>query len=211
MTPQERAGLIHAPSCKCDNDTAHDIIVDGIATQIEAAERGAKEKLHSVLDFCKGAIEDAIYTEDGLDGSAGQSVIEMIDKAQKGLASGCQHCLLQYAEGFRDGQAETVKVYDNRCIEHSETEFRRGFRAGQEKERQNIIHASYSEEERKQIELVGFNAAREKFKTVEISCRQLLRVIERITFVTEENQTPILRLLRMRGVKLARRIQDMKP
>ncbi len=35
---------------------------------------GARE----VIEFCKGALEDAIYCEDGLDGLAGERVIKMI-------------------------------------------------------------------------------------------------------------------------------------
>ena len=39
------------------------------------------EKLVEALDFSRGAIEDAIYLDDGLDGDAGQAVIKMIDEA----------------------------------------------------------------------------------------------------------------------------------
>jgi hypothetical protein len=34
-----------------------------------------------VLDFCRGAIEDAIGLDDGLDGAAGQAVLTMIANA----------------------------------------------------------------------------------------------------------------------------------
>lgn len=37
---------------------------------------------HAALDFARGAIEDAIYTEDGLDGDAGQCVLQIIDEAR---------------------------------------------------------------------------------------------------------------------------------
>ena len=36
------------------------------------------EEAREVIEFCKGALEDAIYCEDGLDGLAGERVIKMI-------------------------------------------------------------------------------------------------------------------------------------
>lgn len=38
-------------------------------------------RLQETLEFAKGAIMDAIYLEDGLDGAAGEAVLEMIDEA----------------------------------------------------------------------------------------------------------------------------------
>jgi hypothetical protein len=36
-----------------------------------------------VIDFCAGAIMDAIYTEDGLDGSVGENVLQMVAEWKK--------------------------------------------------------------------------------------------------------------------------------
>ena len=39
------------------------------------------ERLRAALEFAKGAIEDAIGLEDGLDGATGESVLKMIEQA----------------------------------------------------------------------------------------------------------------------------------
>lgn len=81
----------------------------------EEARTDEQEKISRTLDFCKGAIEDAIYSEDGLDGSTGQGIIEMIGLAQKGLAEGCQHCSFQRNAALEEaaGVSEAQKHFDD--------------------------------------------------------------------------------------------------
>lgn len=77
-----------------------DIITPLISGVLEEARKGEQQKLSMVLDFCKGAIEDAIYSDDGLDSDAGQAVIKMIENAKNGLAEGCSHCELYAKEAI---------------------------------------------------------------------------------------------------------------
>ncbi len=79
-----------------------------------------------------------------------------------------------------------------------------GFRAGQEKERKSIIHASYSEEERKQIEAIGFNAAREKAQGI---------VEYELNFLTGPGVTqPKAQDLAFAKIgQIAQRIEEMEP
>ncbi len=45
---------------------------------------GRIKEAEVVIEFCKRAVEDAIYTEDGLDGSTGEALIkEILDYYKK--------------------------------------------------------------------------------------------------------------------------------
>lgn len=77
-----------------------DFKIRALLSRLEAAE----SKINLVLYFCKGAIRDAVESEDGLDGAAGESVVAMIEAARKGFYEGCRHCDFVRAEGFRSGQ-----------------------------------------------------------------------------------------------------------
>jgi len=49
----------------------------------EGKEKDREAALTAALQFAVGAIVDAIYTEDGLDGEAGERVLALIAEAQK--------------------------------------------------------------------------------------------------------------------------------
>jgi len=56
--------------------------LDGVINAMEGYSKQVRidenKKASEVIDFCKGAIDDAIYSEDGLDGLAGEAVLNMI-------------------------------------------------------------------------------------------------------------------------------------
>jgi len=67
-------------------------IAKRVTTQRDAAERTIKRRdaelqvlyvraraMRVALEFAEGAIGDAVYTEDGLDGDAGKAVLDMIN------------------------------------------------------------------------------------------------------------------------------------
>ncbi len=59
-------------------------------TEIQAATEVGETDPYFVLRFCRGAIEDAIGNDDGLDGAAGEAVLKMIAASlasQKSLAA----------------------------------------------------------------------------------------------------------------------------
>lgn len=62
-------------------------------------------------------------------------------------------------------------------------------------------------EDRKRIDAEGYRRGVEENAEVDRICRYLLRVIDRVTYVTDDKQTPILGLLRMHGVKLYKALQ----
>jgi hypothetical protein len=54
------------------------------ATEVQKAkDLAAVEALNNVLDFAVGAITDAIYHEDGLDGGTGERVLQLIAEVKK--------------------------------------------------------------------------------------------------------------------------------
>ena len=65
-----------------DNGVAYADILDDttkdLLTHIDAQERELAV-LRTALEFAEGAIENAIYTEDGLDGDTGKAVLDMIN------------------------------------------------------------------------------------------------------------------------------------
>ena len=66
--------------------------------QIELIDKRIK-MADDVIEFCEGAIRDAIYTEDGLDGGAGWKVLQMLYGYWK------EHCperYKRYQEELRD-------------------------------------------------------------------------------------------------------------
>ena len=75
----------------CEQAT-EELLDKHIQPLIEAAIREHK----NALEFARGAIEDAIYSEDGLDGGAGQIVINMITEVLDDKD--------EYESTFKDGE-----------------------------------------------------------------------------------------------------------
>ncbi len=66
---------------------------------------GGKEvNYFRILEICKGAISDAIYCEDGLDGSTGESIIEDIDELLKSNPVTCLECDHLIKENLKLGE-----------------------------------------------------------------------------------------------------------
>lgn len=100
-TNRTRAEQIHSKTCEDFTERLDHIAF--IEQALDEAVRNEQENISKTLDFCKGAIEDAIYLEDGLDGSAGEAVLKLIDAAKKGLAEGCNHCRLVRSDALKEG------------------------------------------------------------------------------------------------------------
>jgi hypothetical protein len=63
----------------------------------------------NLLEICKGAIDDAIYCEDGLDGATGQDIIKLINELLKENPPKCQECDHLIQENLKIG-AEKDKL-----------------------------------------------------------------------------------------------------
>lgn len=143
--------------------------------------------------------------------------VDLADRAGSGLDSWDseikEDCINEIDSALREyGEAEFHRGYglgetDGKKLQYCEDwkkadaeGFRRGYNEGVHDGISDSVHC-------KEHSDAAYRRGVEETSEIDRVCRQLLRVIDRATYVTEENQTPILRLLRMRGVKLYKALQ----